>query len=508
MVTLKQALMMLALAGGAQAQAPTPTLAGVFIPGPGIVSSIDSGDVDHDGHVDLVLVSHDSGTTVTLIRALGDGSYSAPETLPAPTPLAAQGNDVHLEDANGDGELDIFLGPQGVMLGHGDGSFDAATPVPWQDHFSALTGSSGVGHLNADNFSDLLLAGTPKLPGGPGRLVFLAQGDGSFEALPPDPELLALDDAASTGWLGDFDGDGLDDSLSYAFEPSLHLVFCRNLGDGDFAAGQPSTRLEASSNTPRIVDLNNDGFADFVNASAPLQSVETYLGDGTGALHFSQRIQVIFQPGVPVIPHAQGDIDGDGFLDIVVNTASFGRRILLGVGGGKLRLEDSFLDPGAFENTLHMNDLNGDGYADMVTAPVPSNDQIGVVLGSPTSIVDLGYASGAARLSLSGLTEAGAEMTLTLSGVPQDTPALLALSTSGSVSNFASGVLIPDATPQFLLMAGTPLRTRWPADFGGPYFFAPQLYLQAVVAEAGGVQLSNALVAVAQDPPNFDTRNR
>lgn len=128
--------------------------------GPGVLSwQVGVGDLDHNGRKDIV-ASYGGYTTdvhLAVFRQNADGSFAAPELLPAADWLTA----VEVADANNDGRLDLLLLHQtslGVMLQNADGTLAAEV-------LSALPPAGGhpqqgfrASDLNGDGATDLAYA--------------------------------------------------------------------------------------------------------------------------------------------------------------------------------------------------------------------------------------------------------------------------------------------------------------------------------------------------------------
>jgi hypothetical protein len=140
----------------------------------GYYTSTAVADFNNDGKLDFV-TGNDSETVSVL---LGDGSGG----LGNPTDFSAgySGQSVAAEDVNGDGNIDLVtLG--GVMLGDGFGSFGAAQS--WA--IGASPSSFAVGDFNADGKLDIVTANYwgGNVIGDAGSVsVMLGNGDGTFQA--------------------------------------------------------------------------------------------------------------------------------------------------------------------------------------------------------------------------------------------------------------------------------------------------------------------------------------
>src|SRR5205807_5346036 len=120
--------------------------------------------------------------SVSMLLGKGDGTFQTAMNFAVGTNPSS----VAVSDFNGDGKLDLAVANQGsnnvsVLLGKGDGTFQAAT------NFGAGTNlfSVAVGDFNGDGKPDLAVANIGNIgnPSSPSNVsVLLGNGDGSFQA--------------------------------------------------------------------------------------------------------------------------------------------------------------------------------------------------------------------------------------------------------------------------------------------------------------------------------------
>jgi hypothetical protein len=139
------------------------------------------GDLNGDGKPD-VAIADPSG--VELLFGQGDGTFSAPVTLPIPAQIQDYaGGAIAIGDLNGDGDNDIVLSTEegvAVFDGHGDGTFSLAD----QTSVLATTGFETSELVLADVNGD----GTPDVIVPSGSSGITASGESGLEVLLTAPE--------------------------------------------------------------------------------------------------------------------------------------------------------------------------------------------------------------------------------------------------------------------------------------------------------------------------------
>jgi hypothetical protein len=152
-------------------------------------------------------------------------------------------------------------------------------------------------------------------------------------------------------------------------------------GTGAFTAGADITTVSPAA--VALGDLNGDGILDIVaaNNNGTSTTVMVALGDGHGGF------TVLATPpsvGIGPLSVALGDLNNDGFLDIVTADNGDGTLgILLGNGLGGFTAASDNLMPAASGNTQSavLGDLNEDGNLDIISV-APGSSTIGIAYGN------------------------------------------------------------------------------------------------------------------------------
>ena len=314
------------------------------------------GDFNGDGYTDLA-VSNLNSNTVSVFLGRGDGTFTAPTSVPAGSGPAR----VVAHDFDGDGILDLAvtnLGPATVTFlrglgtgGRGNGSFASAITYAAGPENRGLA----VADLNGDGHPDLVVAGTAKVA------VLLNRFDGTRWGTFATPILYTTPSAWGVG-IADFNGDGnLDVAAGSYLTADMSILL--GLGDGTF---QPGTSFTLPGGCTDVIprDLNGDAIPDLV---APGRGgVWVMLGNGLGG-HGNGTFQVASYDlsGHTHNGAALADANADGKLDIIATDADGNRAVVLpGNGDGTFGSADGY-QVGTGPIGVASFDANGDFATDL-----------------------------------------------------------------------------------------------------------------------------------------------
>ncbi|WP_148597944.1 FG-GAP-like repeat-containing protein [Aquisphaera giovannonii] len=299
------------------------------------------GDFNGDSLTDVASVGTASNRLIQVYLARPGGGYTLGQSLVPPADYPGDINWLKAGDLNRDGIPDLIGGPSGgvgpgmlVFLGNGDGTFRRApTPVVSPGGNAVLNATladvNGDGNLDAvvvlgGSGSGNLLGFAVCFGDGAGNLVynantFIPAQDDIFQGLPqPAPTL------------GDFNGDGKLDLLVPTIEAStgnVVLTAYNGKGNGLFTAGSVVFDHASQETTFLLGDFNGDGALDILSYEAgvgtPSDNVRFYLGDKKGGFQAAPWLGLnvtLTENGLPY--HSQqmavGDFNGDGKLDLAV----------------------------------------------------------------------------------------------------------------------------------------------------------------------------------------------
>jgi VCBS repeat protein len=353
------------------AAALTPTFTQIEIPVGNEPGSVAVVDLNRDGKLDIVVANMASESMSIL---LGDGKGHFQPSPGSPFPVGHLPNDVAIGDFNGDGNLDLLIPNTQtpyltILLGDGTGRFQAAPHSPFATQSQPHPHGAAVADFNGDGKLDVMIDSWGR------NQVNLLLGDGKGNLIAPGQFFNVGKRPYQRLRSADFNKDGKPDVVTTNLDGSSVTVL---LGDGrggfQEAAGSPFATGPAPW-AVAIDDLNKDGNLDLVTIPyAPVVKdpkqigVSILFGDGKGG--FAQRRGALLPLEGCRGPDrlATGDINGDGFRDIVVSCAQ-SNNLELFVGSKDGTFQVSLRDvPDLGFSGLAVADLNGDGKDDIVVA--------------------------------------------------------------------------------------------------------------------------------------------
>ncbi|HEX6642875.1 MAG TPA: FG-GAP-like repeat-containing protein [Thermoanaerobaculia bacterium] len=299
--------------------------------------AVTTGDFNHDGRIDLVVVNANAQVSILLGTAAG---FAAPVAI-----ANVAGADVQAADFDHDGHLDVVLSvePQlNVLRGNGDGTFTAPEPLPTSGNPTRMV----LGDFDDDGWIDVAAIRTD------GGLSIVRNVEGTLG----ETAQYATAAAAATGIaLGDFDGDDEID-LAVSSDAAVYLFF--GAGDGTFSAGASTIDVEEAMDV-EADDFDGDGNDDLaIVTSAPL-----VIALSNGATR-TFAATVDYGELTSASEALVDDLDGDGHRDVAVTSAD-GLTLFRGNGNGTFASQQAF---GAQAMSgLAVADFDRDGGPDVVT---------------------------------------------------------------------------------------------------------------------------------------------
>jgi hypothetical protein len=375
------ALLALGGAGGLiadeHAAPPTANFDQIVVPVGQGPRSIAIADVNHDGKLDI-LVANETSQTLTVLLGDGRGHFRPAPAPPCPTgPLP---NDIALGDFNGDGNLDVVIANTAtpyltVLLGDGKGGFKPSPHSPFATTSYPHVHGVAAADFNGDGKLDVVTDSW-----GHDQILMLL-GDGAGNLILPGQLFTTGKRPYQRLRSADFNKDGKPDVVTTDMDINAVSIL---LGDGrgglHDAPGSPFP-AGAVPWAVAIDDMNKDGNLDLVvlpydrDVTDPKQiGVTVLLGDGKGA--FTKMRGSPFSLAGCLGPNgvATGDLNRDGFRDIVVSCAQ-NNRLLLYRGSKDGTFKASTRDVQTGWSGLAVADLNGDGKDDIVV----SNNESGTI---------------------------------------------------------------------------------------------------------------------------------
>jgi hypothetical protein len=322
-----------------------------------------AGDINGDGFGDVIVGAADavglSGRAYVFLGSASGIVTTASATLAPPDPMGNFGTVVAgVGDANGDGYADVAVGAPNanttagrtyVYLGGPSGvGTNAARVLDGPGGIGGAFGYSiaGAGDVNGDGLADLIVgADNAAMSNGEAYLYFGTPG-----GILPRPSVTLTSPAgpngefgAFVGAAGDVNGDGYADIIVSATATDLGNAYVY-YGRSGGVTTQPSAMFSGLDgfmggfgwSVSSAGDVNGDGFDDVVSAAicaifgADPDGGYPHCGTGRVYLYVGSSGGVVTTPSLTLVgpalegafgwsAGAAGDVDGDGFGDMVVS---------------------------------------------------------------------------------------------------------------------------------------------------------------------------------------------
>ena len=199
-----------------------------------------------------------------------------------------------------------------------------------------------------------------------GNLASNASQQSLFTNAPGSP--VSVQGGPSNILIGDMNNDRKLD-LVVAFAQARSITVLEGKGNGQFGAALSNTTLAVAPGDMSLGDLNGDGKLDVAVTSHDSYEVMLLTGDGKGGLAIAPTSPIVMKLGQH--PHTHGlavaDINRDNKLDLITcNNADNDISLALGDGRGNFTRAPQSFPVGPSPYPFATGDVNNDGWPDIV----------------------------------------------------------------------------------------------------------------------------------------------
>jgi hypothetical protein len=355
---------------------------------------IEAADFDNDGKID-VAASFTNRAYVAMLKGNGNGTFASAVT----SSVSAAGTELEVSDINGDGLQDLVSIDSAVRLLVGAESGST--------HVSTVNITSGLEESYAERWPGST-AGIRVALGdfdgdGVEETVTASGGDVTINSYTMGQQWNPFGGGASASiTTGDFDGDGKTDLAvsewtTTVADSVVKIYLGSDLANSNATPVATVTGFAGYKGGLNIAagDYDGDGKGDLTIATAgvgPGGAVITYKGNGNGT--FGSTLASFYpytsgyQGGITV---AMGDVDEDGKADIITGTGELQpAHVKVYSQGSEIRNFYAFENSPGVASYVGINvaaaDVNGDGKADIVVG-ARTNNHVKIFDGATSSLI-------------------------------------------------------------------------------------------------------------------------
>ncbi|MBK7253160.1 MAG: FG-GAP repeat protein [Ignavibacteria bacterium] len=312
-------------------------------------------------------------------------------------------------DVNGDGYDDVIVGAYGynsftgrAYIYFGGASMNSVADVIMTGEFTEHNfGSSvsGAGDVNADGYSDVIVGAYGSNSNTGKAYVFYGGASmNNIADVTMTGETSQSYFGSSVSGAGDVNGDGYQDVIcgAYGYNSDFGRAYIYfgsvtmdNVADVSMNGGAFLDYFGAS--VSNAGDVNDDGYSDVIVGAYGYNSLtgRAYIFYGGASMNSIADVTMTGETTNNVFGYSvseAGDVNGDGFADVYVGAYGFssskGRAYLYYGGASMNNVVDIYMTGDTTLNYFGYSvsgggDVNGDGYADMISGAYGKNSNKG-----------------------------------------------------------------------------------------------------------------------------------